>query len=411
MPHTGGTGGTGGTEDKDGSGAPPIRCDVPGSFPWGVLHERQPALVRRIRAAFPYPPGQQDALDALLAETLSGVVEPLGAGEPGRAVWDEWGRDAFGRPWRDLPFLWMESYFYRRLLGAVGYFGDGPWRGVDPFEPFKRAELDGKAVDDELSALDRVGGTDGTDGAEGAERDTALLLASLWGNRADLGFSMSGVGAVLGEGAGGLVADDSARLWALLNSGGGAGTVFVVADNAGRELLPDLVLVDHLLRTGRAARVVLHIKPSPYFVSDATTADVLACLRRLTGARGAAEAVGHRLWQALGTGRLGIRAHPFSCAPLPYRDMPDDLREEFAGGTLTIMKGDLNYRRLVGDRHWPPTTPFAEVTGYFPGPVAALRTLKSDVVTGLGSATLAALEATGEPWRVSGTHALVQIRE
>ncbi|GAA3513548.1 hypothetical protein FHR32_008311 [Streptosporangium album] len=42
--------------------------------------------------------------------------------------------------------------------------------------------------------------------------------------------------------------------------------------------------------------------------------------------------------------------------------------------------------------------------------MAALRTLKSDVVVGLGAATVAALEKTGEPWRTSGTHALIQAR-
>jgi hypothetical protein len=109
-------------------------------------------------------------------------------------------------------------------------------------------------------------------------------------------------------------------------------------------------------------------------------------------------------------GRLTVRAHPFAAAPLPYAGMPDDLRAEFASATLTILKGDLNYRRLVGDRMWPPTTPFQEVTAYFPGPVAALRTLKSDVVTGLSAATEAALvEAEGQGWRVTGTHALIQV--
>jgi hypothetical protein len=88
--------------------------------------------------------------------------------------------------------------------------------------------------------------------------------------------------------------------------------------------------------------------------------------------------------------------------------MPDDLRADFASAKLTIMKGDLNYRRLVGDRHWPATTPYATATGYFPGPVAALRTLKSEVVVGLDEATVAALDAGGQPWRTGGTHALIQ---
>lgn len=128
-------------------------------------------------------------------------------------------------------------------------------------------------------------------------------------------------------------------------------------------------------------------------------------------APGQASAYGRLLWEAMADGRLAVRAHDFSCAPLPYADMPGDLRTEIGGAALTVLKGDLNYRRLVGDRRWAPTTSFAEVTAYFPGPVAALRTLKSDVITGLDSRTEAALVAAEEQrWRTSGTHALIQVR-
>jgi hypothetical protein len=64
----------------------------------------------------------------------------------------------------------------------------------------------------------------------------------------------------------------------------------------------------------------------------------------------------------------------------------------------------------VGDLHWPTTTPFTALTSYFPGPLAALRTLKSDVAVGIDPETLAALDATGESWRTSGTHAMIQVR-
>jgi len=89
--------------------------------------------------------------------------------------------------------------------------------------------------------------------------------------------------------------------------------------------------------------------------------------------------------------------------------MPADLASEFKQASLTIFKGDLNYRRLVGDRDWPSATPFPDVASYFPGPVAVLRTLKSDVVTGLNPATIADLDATAQSWRTDGSHGLVQV--
>ncbi|MET4672549.1 MULTISPECIES: damage-control phosphatase ARMT1 family protein [unclassified Streptomyces] len=383
--------------------APVIVSNVPGSFARGVLANRHPALIEQVRDAFPYGPRQHEALDALLDANNNGVIEPLAPSESDQELWWGWGRELFGRSWFDAPFLWAESYFYRRLLGAVGYFGAGPWQGVDPFAPFKRAELRGTAVDEELRALDALAGVPAD------ERATALLHASGRGNRADLGFRVTEGDTAPGAAADDLVADDSPLLWQLLPAGAGA-TVAVVADNAGRELIPDLILIDHLLLHRHAERIVLHVKPYPYYVSDAMTADVVDCLRRLAEAPGEAGRIGSRLWDAMATGRLQVRAHPFFCAPLPYEEMPGDLRAEFAAATVTILKGDLNYRRLVGDRAWNATTPFADRTAYFPGAAAALRTLKSDVTVGLEQETLDALERSGTAWRTSGTHALIQVR-
>ncbi|WP_327290276.1 damage-control phosphatase ARMT1 family protein [Streptomyces sp. NBC_01198] len=385
--------------ERPNDGAPVITAAEPGSFAWTVLAERHPALIRQVREAFPYPPERQRALDALQEETAGGVVTPLPPGAHDRELWDGWGAEAVGRSWFDVPFLWSESYFYRRLLDAVGYFAPGPWQGVDPFAPFKRAELRGDAVAGELAALDAV------DELPDEDRDRALLTGSLWGNRADLGFRISCGDP--GEADRHVIADDSALLWEHL-AAAPAGTVHLLADNAGRETVADLILLDHLLRTGRADRAVLHVKPYPYYVSDATTADVVDCLRRIAEAPGPAGAIGARLWQAMTAGRLAVRTHGFFCAPLPYAAMPADLRADLARATVTFAKGDLNYRRLVGDRHWPATTPFARLTGYFPGPLLALRTLKCDVAVGLAPATLAGLDAAGGGWRTAGTHAVVQ---
>ncbi|WP_030019351.1 damage-control phosphatase ARMT1 family protein [Streptomyces monomycini] len=369
-------------------------------FASDVFAKRHPALIERLLGSWPFGPEQHRALSELAEENVQGVIQPLpdGAADVGR--WRDWGKGLYGHPWTEVPFLWAESFFYRRLLEATGYFEQGPWWGVDPFAPFKQAELAGETVSAEIAALDDV--VKLTDDEQGQ----ALLLSSLWGNRADLGFQITS-----GQGgkASGLVSDDSTRLWELLRSAAG-GTVALVADNAGSEMLADLILIDHLLAHGLADEVVLHVKPSPYYVSDATLADVADCLRKLLLSKGEARAAGDRLREAAALGRLRVRADSFFCAPFDFTAMPEALRDEFASATVTILKGDLNYRRLIGDCWWEPTIPFAEVTSHFPGRIAALRTLKSDTIVGLKMGALAELNAAEPHWRTSGAHALVQVR-
>ncbi|MEV0731357.1 damage-control phosphatase ARMT1 family protein [Polymorphospora sp. NPDC050346] len=387
------------------AGVAPILSNSPGSLAWHVWHERHPALIDQLAAAHPYPPEHLTALRTLLAETLTGPVRPLPPAASDRATWDGWGADHFGRSWLDVPFLWAESYFYRRLLEAVGFFTPGPWLGLDPFAFLKAAELDAPDLADDLGTLE------GTAGLTAAEKTRVLLHGALWGNQADLGFRI-GVAATSGTvgPSAHLVADDTTAAVSALTTG--RGTVCLVADNAGRELLSDLVLVDHLLHAEPAERVTLHLKPYPYYVSDATTADLVGCLRRLAAGPPAAAGIADRLRTAAADGRLDVATHWFYCAPHPYHRMPDDLADTYAEASVVVLKGDLNYRRLVGDCRWPETTPFADTVDYFPAPLVALRTLKSDVVVGLDAADVAALDsdpAAGR-WRVDGRYGLVQVR-
>ncbi|MHA6761743.1 ARMT1-like domain-containing protein [Streptacidiphilus sp. PAMC 29251] len=196
------------------------------------------------------------------------MIQPLEADAQDHGRWARWSRPYLGLPWTDAPFLWAESYFYRRLLSATGYFTPGPMQGIDPFAPFKDAELRGPAVEEELSALDSITALDQD------ERTAALLSSSLWGNRADLSFQIT-AGQSDALGTGGLLADDRAALSAQLRTRP-PGRGCLIADNSARELLPDLVLLDHLLASGLAATAVLYIKPHPYYASDATTADTFA---------------------------------------------------------------------------------------------------------------------------------------
>lgn len=351
----------------------PILSNVPGSLAWHVWHERHPALFARIKDAHPFPPEIHTALDELLDETLTGPIRAV----PG------WYDEYVDRPWLDAPFLWAESFFYRRLLDALGYFGPGAWAGVDPFAFLKDADLASAPLRDlpELTPAEH-------------------LISSLWGNQADLGFQL---GVAVGPAAH-LVVDETGDALSVLT---GARRVGLVADNAGKELLADLGLVDFLLDGGGVAAVTLHLKPHPYYVSDATTTDLVKCLRALAGAGGRAAGVADRLHGAAVAGRLVVATHPFFCAPLPFHDAPPDL---FGPADVLVFKGDLNYRRLVGDNRWPTSTPFASALPPLPGSaVVALRTLKSDVLVGIDDAVVGSLSGEGD-WRVNGRYGSVQVR-
>jgi hypothetical protein len=120
-------------------------------------------------------------------------------------------------------------------------------------------------------------------------------------------------------------------------------------------------------------------------------------------------AAGRRLYERAAEGRLGIRTHPFWCSPLSFHEMPADLRTDLGAARVAVFKGDLNYRRLVGDCLWEPTTPFADAVAYLRGlPVAALRTLKSDVVVGVPGERVARLDAEEPDWRINGRQTVVQ---
>jgi hypothetical protein len=378
---------------------PELLNNDPAGFAWRVWHDRTPKLIQQIKDANAYGPDQLRSLDSLLEEIQSGVMTPLAAWSADREVWAEWGNEYFGKPWPQAPFLWSESYFYRKLLQAVGYFEPGPWHGVDLFAPMKEAELRDPALESDLESLREM------ESLPVQVLGQLKLLAALWGNRADLGFRIHAAPDPATAADHQVVRDDSADLWKHLSA---EASVIVVADNAGRELIADLLLMDHLLEKDLAGSISLHLKPRPYYVSDATTGDLVSCLRRLTDACGAAATISQRLRAAMADRRLTVDVNDFYCAPWSYHRMPASLRHAFEHASAVVMKGDLNYRRLVGDRHWPPTTSFEEVTDYFPAPVVALRTLKSDVVVGVEPARLERLDATAESWRTNGRFGLIQ---
>ena len=90
-----------------------------------------------------------------------------------------WRRYA-GKTWLEIPWYFAETYFYRRLLEAVGYFQPGEGQGQ---RSVREAESQRRWTSD-VQRLSSVWEQFAT--LETGQRFEALLHSSLWGNRADL---------------------------------------------------------------------------------------------------------------------------------------------------------------------------------------------------------------------------------
>jgi len=169
-----------------------------------------------------------------------------------------------------------------------------------------------------------------------------------------------------------------------------------------------------------ASKVIFHGKIMPWFVSDTTHQDLFWTLNTLEHSedRNLSKLAG--IWlKRFQTGEFEFRAHPFWTYGYPYWEMKtraSELYSDLEKSHFMIFKGDLNYRKLVGDRHWPLDTPFQKsIRGFEPTSFIALRTLKAEVVTGLSESALHYIAnkfaEDDKSWMVSSDYAVAQLFE
>jgi len=392
---------------------PPLLTSEPDSFAHKTIAIRKPAIAQTVLAdhAGQYPPKIVEVLQNLRDELAQGrPVRPLETVAPDGESWRETWLPYQHRTWFDIPWYFAEVFFYRRLLEAAGYFGGGPWAGVDPFLPRKQAELTHAAPWQVLRLAMEYAST----GA--GENFCALFRHCVWGNRVDLSHPkiVEEMRQQAGQKTSGdLLADDTEAVLAHLRKvAPGAPKIDFICDNTGTELLLDLALADFLLRFDWAGQVTLHIKAQPTFVSDAIPADIEITLAALK-ARGENNftALAARLQGYQGQQRLVVRPDIFWNSSHFFWELPADLYTELAQARLVILKGDANYRRLLGDsRCWPATISFTEAAPYFPAPFVTLRAMKSEVIIGLQPGQTEALNQADPAWRVNGRRAVIQGR-
>ncbi len=391
---------------------PPLVGSEVGSFTEFTVTQRMPKIARQVTVENHFPPGVNANLERLASILPSGNVPPL-LNDTGTdfTAWDRSLEEYEQQRWVDVPWFFAETYFYRLILNITHYFRPGEWQGVDPFALQKRHGLE-TSIESIIALCSQVNKSLDTyqDNFHQAAM-IALLYFALWGNRVDLSlwsaleidrsrFDIQSQQAHI-------LVDDASKVIELLTSGNKR--VDFVVDNAGFELICDLCLVDFLLGSGVANQIKLHLKPHPTFVSDAMIKDVHETTEFLVASQNQeAIVVARRLQEYMASGQLVLCENFFWTSPLAFWEIPDALKSELSAASLLIVKGDANYRRLLGDRHWDYTTNIADILCYLPTPMVALRTLKSEVLAGIKSEVVEEVAKSDSSWLTNGQWGIVQ---
>ncbi|XP_036405954.1 damage-control phosphatase ARMT1 [Megalops cyprinoides] len=328
--------------------------------------------------------------------------------------------------WFKSPWLYVECYMYRRIQESLRL--NPP---ICDFDVFREAKMQSFfesqqaiiAICTYLQGLNK--NIDELSETHLLDQFQKLLQVSLWGNKCDLSISAGQDNSQKSSPVDSLeslkpfiLVDDSNMVWStLMNNKRPEGAeklqVDIVLDNAGFELITDLVLADFLVSSGLASKIHFHGKTMPWFVSDTTREDFEWAIKQTLAANHKWMSKSGAQWKCyLKDGTWSYHDHPFWTLPHEFCDMAadaPDLYTTLQKSDLIFFKGDLNYRKLTGDRDWEHTVPFEKALREFqPAPLCSLRTLKANVQVGLQPGQGENLTASEPNWMTSGKYAVVQ---
>ena len=265
----------------------PLRGIDPGSFAEDTIKRRLPEIAERVLYSGDWPADTQSNLSQLIEDMPYGRIRHLlDTGAPDYPSWDKYLAPYIGQNWLEPGWFLSETYFYRRILEATGYFQRGLGESLDPFNTHKKRGLEGvvTGLDTFLSQIKSFSDFPPNDAERVCRTIQHSIRLNLWSNQADLSLWPGESGDqpsrpeleslstnLLVDMAG----DVSEYMFGLKPQ---KMRLDFILDNGGMELAFDLGLADYFLAQFPEMRVLFHLKAHPTFVSDATVADVKAMI-------------------------------------------------------------------------------------------------------------------------------------
>lgn len=313
--------------------------------------------------------------------------------------------------WQTGPWLFIECYLYRRvnlLCVEQSRFADYDVFNVQKRKTFEQSSVGVYELAIQYRHLSSQLGSSDDESLEALFREFADI--SLWGNATDLSLltnaTLEDIKSLQGKEAREksekniLCNDLSLAYKSLLSAAPLSRRIDFVLDNAGFELFTDLMLSLFVLDSKIASQVVLHCKCIPWMVSDTMVKDFQILVDDIANPdlfpehRPEMDFLASQISKYHSEGKIVVKDSKFWTSYLDYENIhPDEnvcggseLYSDLRESSLVIFKGDLNYRKLTGDRQWQKTTPFSTAIGKLAHSrikVLALRTCKADVCVGL----------------------------
>ncbi|XP_011870438.1 PREDICTED: UPF0364 protein C6orf211 homolog [Vollenhovia emeryi] len=299
--------------------------------------------------------------------------------------------------WFNTIWLYCEGYMYRALAQEISL--TSTLHSYDPFECYKQDDFINSLDSIELIASyvkDIICNKEYN--VENSKKDfLKFLQLSLWGNRHDLSASAGSpcnstdnplmTVEFLNKN---IVVNNSEIVWDIVKKKmKETDDIHIVLDNAGYEFFTDLCLAAFLVTIVPTTKITFHVKLYPWYLSDTTNRDFLWTLDYMgrLNDRPNIQLLSKTLESLMDRKIWCVKEEPYWTGPYDFTQMKEkekNIYTQFSDAKLVIFKGDLNYRKLLGDMNFEYNTSFAAALGDFqPTNILSLRTMKSDICVGL----------------------------
>lgn len=200
--------------------------------------------------------------------------------------------------------------------------------------------------------------------------------------------------------------------------------IHIIVDNYGIEFLCDLLLGFYFIKKG-AQKITYHVKSIPMFVSDIVENDQKILFDQLktlinnskSPAKGSYQTALEDLMRVAGES-FEFKANYFWNLPFNFsqlitnsqvakksstQELLKEAKSLLTNDNLLIVKGDLNYRKLVEDRLWDYRKKTADKVKYIKSPLLIIRSYKSNIVMDCNNKSIKELKALyGSDWKTEG---------